>query len=128
MKLREQAQIFLRKAQQDEDLLDVIFTSTKVSDEIFGFHCQQAAEKLFKALLSFLGVPFKRTHNLRTLMDLLEDAKHPLPSDLSDIDFLTPFGTVIRYEEPDMDLKLNRKSTRKKIRDLRVWVEKTTNL
>ncbi len=124
MKQHEQAEIFLRKAQQDEDLLDVIFTSTKVSDEIFGFHCQQAVEKLLKALLSYLGTTFKRTHNIRTLMDALADAKHPLPTQLSKIDALTPFGTVIRYEDPNPDLKINRKSMRKKVMDLRKWVEK----
>lgn len=29
--------------------------SEKVSDEVFGFHCQQAAEKMLKALLSDLA-------------------------------------------------------------------------
>jgi hypothetical protein len=44
MKRREQVLPFLRKAAQDEALLDAIVTSDQISDEIFGFHCQQAAE------------------------------------------------------------------------------------
>ena len=46
MKLREQAPLLLRKAAQDEALLDQVLTSDQVSDEIIGFHCQQAAEKI----------------------------------------------------------------------------------
>ncbi len=40
MKKDEQVALFLNKAKQDEDLLDFVFTSAMVSDEIFGFHCQ----------------------------------------------------------------------------------------
>ena len=54
MKPREQALLLLRKAAQDEALLDRVLESIEVSDEIIGFHCQQAAEKLLKALLSDL--------------------------------------------------------------------------
>lgn len=71
MRQHEQALLFLKKAQEDEALLAEIFSSPRVSDEIFGFHCQQAAEKLLKALLSELAVEFPRTHNLRLLMDML---------------------------------------------------------
>ena len=49
MKRREQALLLLRKAAQDEALLDQVLTSDQVSDEIIGFHCQQAAEKILKA-------------------------------------------------------------------------------
>jgi HEPN domain-containing protein len=34
----------------------------RFADSIFGFHCQQAVEKLLKAWLSLLGVAFPRTH------------------------------------------------------------------
>jgi hypothetical protein len=39
MKQREQARLLLKKALQDEALLNEIFSSPNVSDEIFGFHC-----------------------------------------------------------------------------------------
>ena len=38
MKRREQALLLLRKAAQDEALLDEVLTSDQVSDEIIGFH------------------------------------------------------------------------------------------
>lgn|SRR5579884_711358 len=43
MKRREQALLLLRKAVQDEALLDHVLTLLKVGDEIIGFHRQQAA-------------------------------------------------------------------------------------
>jgi len=48
MKRREQALLFLRKAAQDESLLDAVLECPSVSDELIGFHCQQ----LFKHLPS----------------------------------------------------------------------------
>jgi len=52
--------LFLRKAAQDEALLDAVIESDKVSDQVTGFHCQQAAEKMLKALLSDLGAAFHK--------------------------------------------------------------------
>ncbi|HXJ42428.1 MAG TPA: HEPN domain-containing protein [Bryobacteraceae bacterium] len=68
MKRREQALLLLRKAAQDEALLAQVLHSPNVSDEIVGFHCQQAAEKLLKALLSDMGTAFRRTHELGALV------------------------------------------------------------
>jgi len=67
MKRREQALLFLRKAAQDEALLDAVLESDKVSDEVIGFHCQQAAEKMLKALLSDLGITFHKTQEMGSL-------------------------------------------------------------
>jgi HEPN domain-containing protein len=71
MKWREQALLLLRKAAQDEALLDAVIASDQVGDEIVGFHCQQAAEKILKALLSDVGVRFRKTHEVGALMALL---------------------------------------------------------
>ena len=49
MRQHEQAMLLVKKAADDEALLAEILSSHRVSDEIFGFHCQQAAEKLLKA-------------------------------------------------------------------------------
>lgn len=55
MKQHEQSDLLLRKAAHDEVLLDEVIGSERVSDEVIGFHCQQAAEKLLKALAVGLG-------------------------------------------------------------------------
>jgi len=123
MRQREQALLLIKKAAEDEALLAEILSSRQISDEIFGFHCQQAAEKLLKAMLSKLGVNFPRTHNLRLLMDLLTDAGHPLPTNLSGIDTLTPYGTLFRYEDIPAEVELDREALFNLIHLLHDFVE-----
>jgi HEPN domain-containing protein len=123
MKRREQALLLLRKAAQDESLLDEVLGSPRVSDEVVGFHCQQAAEKLLKALLSDLGVAFRKTHELGALMDLIARSGEVLPDEFENLDALTPFGAVYRYEDYDSDALLDRQQARVLLRSLRAWVE-----
>lgn len=123
MRQREQALLLIKKAVEDEALLAEILSSRQISDEIFGFHCQQAAEKLLKAMLSKLGINFPRTHNLRLLIDLLADAGQPLPANLSGIDTLTPYGTLFRYEDIPTEVELDREALFNLIRTLHDFVE-----
>ncbi|MGA3261395.1 MAG: HEPN domain-containing protein [Bryobacteraceae bacterium] len=123
MKRREQALLLLRKAAQDEALLDQVLTSDQVSDEIIGFHCQQAAEKILKALLSDLGVRIRKTHEIGALMLLVAEAGLPLPTQFEDLDALTPFGAIYRYEDYDAPVSLDRAAARRILRQLRLWVE-----
>ena len=123
MKQHEQALLFIKKACQDEALLAEVISSKAVSDEAFGFHCQQAAEKLLKAILSFYDVDFPRTHNLRFLMDLLADAGRRLPDEFSDLDTLTPYGTLFRYEDIPTETVIDREDLLKLIRALKVYTQ-----
>jgi HEPN domain-containing protein len=74
-----QAQILLIKAVEDETALH----SEGSPESIIGFHAQPAIEKLIKALLSELSVPFELTHNLGRLQIALEAAGERLPTTLS---------------------------------------------
>ncbi len=121
-KLREQALMLVRKADADLSLLDEVLHSARVTDDIVGFHCQQAAEKLLKALLSSRSVAFPRTHSLRHLMDLLADAGQGLPAQLGNLDMLTPYGTVFRYEDPGGEPALDRSAALAMVRSLREHV------
>jgi hypothetical protein len=58
-----QAQILLIEAVEDKVALLVDGNPGST----LGFHAQQAVEKLTKALLSQLAVPFELTHNLERL-------------------------------------------------------------
>ena len=58
----EEAQRFLRLAAQDEILLDKLLSDREVPNSIWGFHAQQAVEKLLKAVLTAKNKPFPRTH------------------------------------------------------------------
>lgn len=128
MRRHEQALLLARRASEDAALLAEVILSARVSDEIFGFHAQQSAEKFLKALLSEYGVPFPRTHNLRLLMDLLADAGTPLPPALADLDVLTPYGTLFRYDETPADLKLDRTSTLAMVKTLSDYVAKKVSI
>lgn len=123
MKRHEQALLYLNKAREDEALLDEVLNSPRVSDAIIGFHCQQAAEKLLKAVLSEYGIRFRWTHDLRELVDALTDAGYALPPELQGIDVLTPYGTFLRYEGLRNETVLDRQAVRSLVRGLRSWVE-----
>jgi HEPN domain-containing protein len=64
---------------------------------IVGFHCQQEAEKLLKALLVAQGVAVPRIHHLPTLLGQCRSAGIAL-SDIDDpCHWLTPHAAVSRY-------------------------------
>ena len=69
------AQILLIKAAEDEQALQ----EQNLSESILGFHAQQAVEKLIKALLAQLNVPYELTHNLGRLQTILATASESLP-------------------------------------------------
>lgn len=63
--------VWLGKARQDILALTALRDEPGIEAEILGFHAQQAAEKLLKAVLCALGVALPRTHRLSDLIDLL---------------------------------------------------------
>ncbi len=91
-----QAQILLVKAAEDEQALAL--GASDFSDSILGFHAQQAVEKLIKALLAQLNVPFELTHNLGRLQTALASAGECLPATPIPLDQLTDFAVVYRYD------------------------------
>src|SRR4030042_6015423 len=56
------------------------------------FHCQQAAEKYLKALLTCWGIEFPKTHVLANLIALLETRNAVLAMSILDAVVLTPYG------------------------------------
>lgn len=60
------------------------------------FHAQQAAEKGIKAVLILNAISFPRTHNLRTLVDLLPQDLN-MPPALQEAVVLTDYAVASRY-------------------------------
>jgi hypothetical protein len=56
-------------------------------------------------------------------MDTLALSGAPLPGEFENLDVLTPFGAVYRYDDYDGTESLNRAETRTMLRSLRAWVE-----
>jgi hypothetical protein len=69
-----------------------------VPDEVFGFHAQQAVEKLYKALITAHGVEHAFTHRLTTLRDHLFKLGETLPVLPMDLDELSDCAVEFRYE------------------------------
>jgi HEPN domain-containing protein len=83
VKWREHAELLLRKAAQDEYLLDRMLDDPAAPTEAFGFHAQQAAEKMLKAALAVHQSAYPRTHRLADLLDALRTAGVAIPRALS---------------------------------------------
>jgi HEPN domain-containing protein len=68
------------------------------------YHCQQAAEKLFKGFLVLAGIDFRRTHDLDTLAQFLLPHFPALRPLLTVMAAWTAWGVAYRYpaeEEPE---------------------------
>jgi len=70
------------------------------------FHCQQAAEKLLKAFLTWHDVPFRKTHNLEELGSACAGLDPGIGAFLNRLTVLNKYGVRFRYpgvsEEPSL--------------------------
>jgi len=125
MKHGKKIELLLKKAAEDEYILDKISSDANASDEIFGFHAQQAAEKLLKALLLKLGSSYAQTHRIAELVDLVKQKGVAFPEKLEDIIDLTPFAVIFRYDSiPEENQQpVDRLRLRGLLKELRKWVE-----
>ncbi len=115
------ARRLVAKADQDLALFVHVLGAEEVADEVIGFHCQQAAEKLLKSIFAARGLPFRRTHDLAELLDGLADAGLPMAPTLAGLEGLTPFAVDYRYDLMDGGGELDRIAAPKVVRALRDW-------
>jgi len=108
MRAIEQAQLLQRKAAQDLAVLQKLINDPTINTETLGFHAQQAAEKLIKALLALGGHDYPRTHDLGLLLDLLAAVDVRIPEVLLTVENLTPFSTVFRYDDLPLEATIER--------------------
>lgn len=120
----DRAHLFLNKAQQDAVLVEKIIDDSDIAIETLGFHIEQAFEKALKALLSAHGIPFRRTHDIRELLDLLDDNDLSLPMYFGDLDEWTPFAVEYRYEEMEIEsMSFNKSEVLTNLHDVLEWVQ-----
>lgn len=115
------ARVLLKKARQDEALVRKIGSDTDIADEIVGFHAQQAVEKYLKAVLSARETPYKKTHELSYLVELI-DEETDAPAALEQADTLTDWAVEIRYGGDDPPA-LDRHAALALVVQLREWAE-----
>jgi HEPN domain-containing protein len=86
-----------QKVAEDYRVAEVLAESEEPLDDAICFHCQQAAEKLLKALLVAAGVSPPRTHDLEELASLLPSSE-PLLAQIEDAcAYLSELAVIPRY-------------------------------
>jgi HEPN domain-containing protein len=98
----------LMKARDDLRALRVLAQHAEVSDEVVGFHAQQAVEKAVKAVLTAAGVRAGRTHDLGRLIRLVRDAGTDVPEWIEGTFVFEPFAVTWRYAALEPDESLDR--------------------
>jgi len=95
------AEKLLLKATEDETAIQI----AAMPDGPFGFHAQQAVEKLITALLSQLSIAFDYTDDISKLALQLEEASEKLPVVPVALSELNKFAVVYRYDStPNLEI------------------------
>ncbi len=94
------ARMLLQATERDVEVLRVTHRSGEVSDEVFGFHVQQAAEKALKARIALIGDTYPLTHNIEDLLDFLVDRGVDLGGYRVLVEY-TPYAVEFRYHGID---------------------------
>lgn len=87
---------FLDLAVQD---VEAARTLAVTNNRYAAYHCQQAAEKLIKAVLLHRDIESGTEHRLDVLVDELPDAD-PWKSKLRPLEIYSPYATTYRYPTP----------------------------
>ncbi|HVX31815.1 MAG TPA: HEPN domain-containing protein [Solirubrobacterales bacterium] len=88
-----------RKAGDDATAAIEFSGNPDISDEIIGFHVQQAIEKWLKALIAAGGEAFEHTHDLARLLSLATDGRPAPPVDTDYLLAMTQYSVPLRYED-----------------------------
>jgi HEPN domain-containing protein len=95
--------------------------NSQISDEIVGFHAQQAVEKWLKALMAARGLAQLRTHDIDQLSRALEADGVELPFARSHLAELTVFAVPLRYEQLLDSEPLDRRATVALLEEVGEW-------
>lgn len=119
---RDLALLYLALADRDLKTCRQLSEIADSDDEAIGFHAQQSIEKCLKAVLAAKAIPFRKTHDLVELVDLLKDRLHLTPPHIEMLDQLNPFAVTFRYEFLDLE-PVNRAQLRSAVETIRQWAE-----
>ena len=100
MKNMDEANILLQKANDDFTALSNMIDDEVFSDGIFGFHMLQTIEKSVKAWLAFLKIRYPKTHNINSLLQLVEQNGYDI-SPYDDFIEYSIYAVQYRYDQYD---------------------------
>jgi HEPN domain-containing protein len=122
-----QAAVLIRKAEADAQAARLLAGNQEITDEIVGFHAQQAIEKWLKALMAIRGLPEARIHDIGRLVQLLENDGAELPSSSARFDELTIYAVPMRYDELLDAEPLDREATVELLDEVGRWITGALN-
>ena len=94
------ARMLLDAGTRHVDTLRALYRSDEIPDEVFGFHVQQAAEKLLKGWIALLGEVYPLTHSVGELLNLLVN-RGATVEPFEDLVDYTPYAVEFRYAGVD---------------------------
>jgi HEPN domain-containing protein len=94
---------WLAKADGDLRMAELTLNSDEPVYWAAAFHAQQAAEKLLKALLTFHGVEFEKSHSIDYLLELCAKVEPEVETLRPTATNLTDFAVESRYPLPRPD-------------------------
>ena len=101
---------------------DQVSLTFPLPDSSFGFHAQQAVEKLYKALIAHHRGSHTFSHDLLSLRKSVEACGETLPPCGFRLEDLTEYAGDARYDEPMPIDEPTRKLLRQCIAELRAFV------
>ncbi len=97
---KEHAAQLLTMSVKDHNALAGMLGTSNFSEEVFGFHAQQAVEKALKAWIAALGLTYPKSHDVSALIKILKDAGQDL-TQFPDLEDYSVFAVQYRYEAYD---------------------------
>lgn len=109
--MADHATEMLTVAERDLRALCGMIDRAIFTEQIFGFHAQQAIEKTLKAWIAAIGVEYPLIHNIARLLAILEDNGCDVQAYWGLIEY-TAYAVAFRYDaENHTDEPLDREHT-----------------
>lgn len=118
---KTEAVVLARKAEDDANAMHMLALNSEISDEIIGFHAQQAVEKWLKAVLGSRGIEFEYTHDLHHLIAEVMAAVGKFPFETPEVVALTEHAVPLRYDELLDTEPLDREATIALVDEVGEW-------
>jgi len=99
----------------------LLVPNPEISDEIVGFHAQQAIEKWLKAVMALRGLEEARIHDLGRLLEILGQTGVDLPPAADRLDDLSIYAVPLRYADLLDAESLDREATVKLMDAVGKW-------
>lgn len=115
---------FIAKGKEDEAAAVALVERPEISDDVIGFHLQQAAEKYLKAILAIGETRPTRTHDLSVLLAEVEALGNDIPDEVREIREWSRYAVRNRYPLAETTSLRDRSAAMALLGDLRDWVER----